>query len=293
MKTYPHPSRKLLACLSLALLTAACADSEKKKPLTQVAAKVDGEEISIHQLNAVIAREGFAAGADSSEFNRRVLERLIDQQVLVSQAVDAKLDRDPNVLLRLDMARREILSQAYLDKQLAGLSQPTSGDVHSYYQNNPDLFSERRIYDLQEIRVQATPEIRKDLEQLVASDKSFEEMSRYIADRGVKYQIVEAVRPAEQLPLEVLPKLAELKDKETGLIENQGIYSLVHVRASKRAPITEATAKPAIEAYLTGVKRQRVVADEVKRMREGVKVEYLGMFAAAPAAATPVATAKQ
>ena len=135
--------------------------------------------------------------------------------------------------------------------------------------------------------------VRKDLEQLVASDKSFEEMSRYIADRGVKYQIVEAVRPAEQLPLEVLPKLAELKDKETGLIENQGIYSLVHVRASKRAPITEATAKPAIEAYLTGVKRQRVVADEVKRMREGVKVEYLGMFAAAPAAATPVATAKQ
>ena len=285
MNTYPYPNRKLLACLALTLLTAACTDGEKKKPLTQVAAKVNGEEISIHQLNAVIAREGFAAGADSSDFNRRVLERLIDQQVLVSQAEEAKLDRDPNVLLRLDMARREILSQAFLDKQLAGLSQPTPGDVHTYYQSNPDLFSERRIYDLQEIRVQATPEIRKDLEQLAESHKSFEEMSRYIADRGMKYQIVEAVRPAEQLPLEVLPKLAELKDKETGLIESQGVYSLVHVRSSKRAPITEATAKPAIEAYLTGVKRQKVVADEVKRMREGVKVEYLGMFAGAPVAA--------
>lgn len=280
MNTYPQRNLKLAACLALAFLTTACADGEKKRPLTQVAAKVDGEEISIHQLNAVIAREGFAA-TDGSELNRRVLERLIDQQVLVNQAVEAKLDRDPNVLLRMDMARREILSQAFLDKQLAGLEQPVSGDVHVYYQNNPDLFAERRIYDLQEIRVQATPEIKKDLEQLLESRKSFEEMSRYIADRGVKYQIVEAVRPAEQVPLEVLPRLAELKDKETGLIESHGTYSLVHVRASKRAPITEATAKPAIEAYLTGVKRQKVVADEVKRMREGVKVEYLGMFAGA------------
>lgn len=280
MNIYPRRKLKLAACLLLALLTAACADSEKKRPLTQVAAKVDGEEISIHQLNAVIAREGFA-GAEGDELNRRVLERLIDQQVLVSQAVEAKLDRDPNVLLRMDMARREILSQAYLDKQLAGLGQPTPGDVHAYYQAHPGLFSERRIYDLQEIRVQATPEIRKELEQLVESRKSFEEMSRYIVDRGVKYQLVEAVRPAEQLPLEVLPRLAELKDREIGLIESGGIYSLVHVRSSKRAPITEATAKPAIEAYLAGVKRQKVAVDEIKRMREGAKVEYLGMFAGA------------
>lgn len=280
MNTYPQRNLKLAACLALAFLTTACADGEKKRPLTQVAAKVDGEEISIHQLNAVIAREGFAA-ADGSELNRHVLERLIDQQVLVSQAVEAKLDRDPNVLLRMDMARREILSQAFLDKQLAGLDLPASGDVHTYYQDNPDLFAERRIYDLQEIRVQATPEIKKELEQLVESRKSFDEMRRYIADRGVKYQLVEAVRPAEQVPLEVLPRLAELKDKETGLIESQGTYSLVHVRASKRAPITEATAKPAIEAYLTGVKRQKVVAEEVKRRREDVKVEYLGMFAEA------------
>lgn len=287
MTTYPKRNLKLAACLGLALLMAACADSEKKRPLTQVAAKVDGEEISIHQLNAVIAREGFA-GTEGGELNRRVLERLIDQQVLVSQAVEAKLDRDPNVLLRMDLARREILSQAYLEKQLAGLSQPAPGDVHAYYQANPALFAERRIYDLQEIRVQATPEIKKDLEQLVESHRSFDEMRRYIADRGVKYQIVEAVRPAEQLPLEVLPRLAELKDKEIGLIESEGLYSLVHVRSSRRAPITEATAKPAIEAYLAGIKRQKVVAEEVKRMREGAKVEYLGMFAEAP-----TTTAKQ
>lgn len=262
----------------LALLLSGCEDRDAKKPVTQVAAKVDGEEISIHQLNAVMAREG-ASGADTQQLSRKALERLIDQQVLVNQAIEAKLDRDPNVLLKLDMARREILSQAYMEKQLAGLSKPTGDDIKKYYADNPELFAERRIFDLQEIRMQAKPEIRKGLEQMASEHRSFEEMVKYVADQGAEYKVLEAVRPAEQIPMSLLPSLAKLKDKESGFFDNQETYSLVYVRNSKKVPVSEAKARPVIESFLITQKRQKVVTDEVKAMRGNAKVEYMGMFA--------------
>lgn len=264
--------------IALVLLLSACGDKAEKKPVTQVAAKVDGQEISIHQLNAIMAREGLS-GADAKQLSHKALERLIDQQVLVNQAVDAKLDRDPTVLLKLDMARREILSQAYMEKQLAGLSKPSQDDIRKYYAEHPALFAERRIFDLQEIKVQAKPEIKQELEQMASEHRSFDEMVKYVAGRNAEYRVVEAVRPAEQIPMSLLPELAKLKDKESGFFDNQETYSLVHVRSSKKAPVSEAKAQPIIEAFLTNQKRQKIVAEEVKSMRGNSKVEYMGMFA--------------
>jgi EpsD family peptidyl-prolyl cis-trans isomerase len=271
----------------LAMLLSGCGDEAgKKKPLTQVAAKVDGEEISIHQVNSIMSREGMPS-LGTQELSQQVLERLIDQQALVNRAIDEKLDRDPNVLLKIDMARREILGQAYLEKHLTGLSKPTAGDIRKYYVDNPYLFSERKIFDLQEIRMQATPAIKGDLEQMASEQRSFDEMLKYVAGRGVQYRVVDAVKPAEQIPLNLLPSLAKLGDKETGFFDNKDTYSLVYVRASKKAPITEAKAQPVIESFLMTQKKQKVVAEEVKRIRTASKVEYLGAFTEAKTTAVP------
>ena len=254
--------------------------------MTQVAAKVDGEEISIHQVNSILSRQK-VPGRDTQELSQQVLERLIDQQLLVNRAVDSKLDRDPNVLLRLEMARREILSQAYLEKQLAGLSEPTAGEIRKYYTDHPYLFSERKIFDLQEIRMQATPTIKDDLVRMAGEQKSFEEVLKFVADHGVKYKVMEAVRPAEQVPQDILPALAKQSDKTPGFFDNQDSYSMVYVRASKKAPVTEAKAQPVIQTFLSNQKKQKIASDEVKRIRETAKVEYVGAFSEAKATQTP------
>lgn len=272
--------------LVVLVLLSGCGDEDKKKPLTQVAAKVDGEEISIHQINSIIARQN-TPGRDTQALGQQVLERLIDQQVLVNRAVDAKMDRDPAVLLRIEMARRDILSQAYLEKQLAGLSAPTAGEIRKYYVDNPELFAERKIFDLQEIRMQATPAIKDDLVRMASEQKSFEEVLKFVADRGVKYKVMEAVRPAEQVPQELLPALAKQTDKTPGFFDNKDTYSMVYVRASKKAPVPEAKAQPVIEAFLSNQKRQKITAEEIKRIRETAKVEYMGAFSEAKATQTP------
>src|SRR5689334_6942520 len=107
------PKGMLCGC-AFAMLLCACDAVETKKSLTQVAAKVNGEEISIHQINAVLSRVQGAASATPNQMRREVLDKLIDQQVLYAQAAEKKFDRDPKVMILIDAAKREIVARAYM-----------------------------------------------------------------------------------------------------------------------------------------------------------------------------------
>src|SRR5204862_383963 len=105
----------LLALLAL-LALGACGKGDGKKPATQVAAKVNSEEISVHQVNRVIER---LARADPGRATPgQVLERIIDEELLVQKAREAKLDRDPRVVQAIQDSQRHILVQAYVDKAI-------------------------------------------------------------------------------------------------------------------------------------------------------------------------------
>ena len=85
----------ILLVPSVALGIAGCGnkDAEKPKPATQIAAKVNSGEISVHQLNYVLTRTP-GAGAVSPEtapkLRREVLDRLVDQELAVEKAIEKK-----------------------------------------------------------------------------------------------------------------------------------------------------------------------------------------------------------
>src|SRR4051812_48453470 len=113
--------RRPLGALALALAVAAtllvgCGDKKKDKAATQTAAKVNKEEITVHQINFLLAQQRALPPEQAASANRAVLERLIDQELTLQKASDQKLDRDPRVVQQLEAARREIISRAYLEK---------------------------------------------------------------------------------------------------------------------------------------------------------------------------------
>jgi EpsD family peptidyl-prolyl cis-trans isomerase len=119
-------------------------DSKPGAQATQAAARVDGSEISIHQINFALSQ---LQGADASQAERagkEILERLIEQQLLVSKAVGAKLDREPRVMQAIEESRRQILAQAYLEKTMAGAAMSSAEDVAKFYKDRPELFAQRR-----------------------------------------------------------------------------------------------------------------------------------------------------
>lgn len=265
--------------VAAAIVLSGCGDGKEKKAATQVAAKVNSSEISVHQINAVLAKAQGIPPEAAARVRQEILDKLIDQQLIFDQAVEKKLDRNPEVMMSIEAAKREIVARAYLDQVIAALPKPTDEEVSKYYAANPDLFSRRRVYTLQEITVEPKLEILDDLKQMVAGGKSLDEIANWLKAKGVRLQAGGGTRAAEQIPLEILPKLAQLKDGQAGVIEGSQSFLVVRVASSQAVPVDEAEAKARIQQFLYNQRVQQAAGDEVKKLKAAAKIELQGDFA--------------
>ncbi|AKJ27906.1 peptidylprolyl isomerase [Caldimonas brevitalea] len=267
----------------VSVLLAACGE-EKDKPASQVAAKVNKTEISVHQINHMLQRQPGLKPEQAEGASRTVLERLIDQQLAVQKAEEMKLDRDPRVVQAMDAAKREILSRVYLEKVAEAASKPSPEEVRSYYQAKPALFSQRRVYNLQEIAIQTDKAQLPVLQEQLKSAKSTGEFLEYLKANNIKFGVNQAARAAEQLPLNMLDAFHQMKDGQAMMVPTEnGVQAIVLV-ASREMPVDEIKARPAIEQFILNERKRKVVEDEIKALRKNAEIQYVGKFAqAAPA----------
>jgi EpsD family peptidyl-prolyl cis-trans isomerase len=279
----------LLVVLLAALLLAACG-GKKDKTSTQAAARVNKDEITVHQVNFVLQQQRGLQASQAQVAGKQALERLIDQQLAVQRAEELKLDRDPRVVQSIEAARREILARSYAEKVGETAAKPGAEEVKAYYDANPALFSQRRIYSLQELQIEAPADQVPVLREKLQGAKNLAEFVDYLRANEIKFSGSQAVRAAEQLPLASLGALAQLKDGQALLTPTATGASVVMLAGSRSQPVDEARARPAIEQFLLNDRRRDLVSKDMKAMRAAATVEYLGKFAEA-AASAPVAAA--
>jgi hypothetical protein len=138
--------RHRLLVLCVAAAVPACERATAERAPGPLAAKVNGIEISVRQV-----RSASGAPVLGPSTMGQALEKVIERELLVQQAIRSGIDRDPQVVEAVDNARRQILAQAYIDKVAAG-GGVSREEVHAFYAQNPALFAERRIYRLRETR---------------------------------------------------------------------------------------------------------------------------------------------
>jgi EpsD family peptidyl-prolyl cis-trans isomerase len=284
-----------VALLSAAALLAGCGD-KKEKGASQTAAKVNKDEITVHQINFVLQQQRGLRPEQADVASKQILERLIDQQLALQKADDQKLDRDPRVVQQLEAARREILARAYVEKVGEAAPKPTPEEIKKYYDEKPALFSQRRIYNLQEIIVEAKPEQVAELREKLSGAKNINEFVEYLKTKEFKFAGNQAVRSAEQLPLQSLDAFGRMKDGQAMLLPNPNGVQVVVVAGTRSQPLSEDQARPIIEQYLLNERKRKLAEDDIKGLRSAAKIEYVGKFgegaASAPAASTaPAASA--
>jgi EpsD family peptidyl-prolyl cis-trans isomerase len=298
--THNKTSHALIAASMLALALTGCGDKEggdEKKAETQVAAKVNDTEITVHQINHVVSRLGNVPADKAQEASNQVLRGLVDQELLVQAAAADKLDRDPTVVQSIEAARKQLLAQAYIERK-AGSYKPADAEVQDYYAKHPEMFSERRIYQLQEIAIQAKPENAEAIRANLTQSKTLQDFAAWLKSQNIPYRAGGGVKPAEQIPAEILPRLHQLKDGQALTVNAPGGIVVMLVTASRSQPVTAEHAKASIEQIMVRKQREETVKAEVKRLKDAGKIEYVGAFvdagkepAAAPAAPEAAAPA--
>ncbi len=279
----------LIALAATLVLLAGCGDKKKEASASQTAAKVNKEEITVHQINFVLQQQRGLQPEQTEAAGKQILERLIDQELAVQKAEELKLDRDPRVVQQMEAAKREIIARAYVEKTGEAVSKPTDADIKAYYDAKPALFSARRIYSLQEIVIEAKPEQLPTLREQLGASKSINDFVEFLKANGYRFSGNQAVRPAEQLPLNLLDTFAKLNDGQAVLLPSAAGAQVVLLAGSRSEPVDEARAKPAIEQFLLNDAKRKLVESDIKALRAVAKIEYEGKFAPTPAGAASAA----
>lgn len=280
------------ALVAAALLAGCGGDKEGEKGASQAAAKVNGEELTVHQINLMLERQPGLRPEMADAAGRQILEGLIDQQLAVEKAVEDKLDRDPKIVQLLDAQRRATLAQAYIQKAAAaGVPTPSADEVRKYFDSKPALFSERRVYMLQEFTIAGEAEATKALQAKLEAAGSPQAFVETLKDSGLKFVVNQVTQPAENIPLNLVDRIGALKDGQALYQQGNGGMKAILVAASRSQPLTFEQAKPLIERFLGETRRNEWMQKHIKDMRAAAKIEYVGKFAEKPAAAASGASA--
>ncbi len=281
----------LLPVVLAAVLATGCGDKGSSEgKATQAAARVNGSEITVHQINQVLERQQGLRPEQAEAASRNILEGLIDQQLAVDKAEEQKLDRDPQVMQLLEATRRNILARTYIERAaVAGAGTPGGDEIRKYFDEKPALFSQRKLYALQEFTIPATPEQTKATIEVLKKARTPAEYAETLKAAGLKFTTQQVTQAAEGLPLAIVDQLAKVNDGEALFITAKDGFKAVLVIASRPQPVSFDQAKPAIEQFLTAERRRQFAQKEVKAMREAAKIEYLGKFAEKPASGAAAA----
>lgn len=273
--------RGLSLCLILGIMLSITACGNKEKKAGQALVRVNGEEITILQVNDELKRAGVRP-EQQEVATKQLLESLIDRQLVLAEAMRNEVDRTTGVVQAIERAKAQIIAQAYLKSLDSKVTKPTPAEIDDYYQKHPEYFSQRKQYDVQQLVI-ATKDFSNDLRGVVDSAKSLDTVVAWMDSHNVRHVSGQLSRAATDLPEQMVAKLKEMQKGQIFIV-NEGENSMINLISSiKINPISAKDAAAQIDQYLTNKKVGELAKAEITHLRAAAKIEYLN--ASAPVAA--------
>lgn len=278
----------VLALVSVAGLSA-CGNKEKKAG--QALVRVNGEEITVLQVNDELKRAGVRAEQQAAA-TKQLLESLIDRQLIMEEAVRNKIDRTPEVMRSIELAKAQIIAQAYLQSITSKSSKPSAAEVDDYFQKHPEYFTQRKQFAMQQLVV-SNGDFNSELSSVIDAAKSLDEVAAWLDRSNVRYARGQLSRNATDVPPEMGAKLLDMPKGQLFIVKEGGNSLINALVAVKDNPVTAKDAAPQIEQYLINKKNKELLDAEVAHLRSAAKIEYLNTpepnaVSGKPAAPSPV-----
>ncbi len=274
----------------LAVAVIALTACSKTPSQARVAARVNGEAISVPEFQMTMSRVSQAAEKPAPA---AVMESLIDRKLFAQKAHALKYDEEPVVAILVDEAKEDVLAQAYI-ANLARWSRDEDSAVQTFYEENRKLFEKRRIYRVIEVAVATPPERAPELTQRVAQAHDLYPIIAWLKAEGLPYNLGAVARASEQLAPALLSRLDSMREGEIAIAETSGGFSILQLLQSDPAPLTREAAAPMIEQVLRARKRAQVTEQERKYLRSKAVIDYVvdlgGQRARQAKSTTPAAT---
>ncbi len=275
-KTFITAVLVVFAAAFLAACSQKAGQESKAANAADVLAVVNGAEISADEFKQEAASlpQGAIQALQSSDKNRdKFLENLIDKELIVQKAKASGMDKDPDLIKRMQALEKSLLLSLYVKKEVLDKATVTDKDVQDYFNSHKaDLGSVR----ISHILVATQPEAQAALDKLKAGE-DFAKLAKQVSldtktknsggDLGfVKWQ---------QFGSSGLKDAAfKLKPGEVSdIVQSQFGYHIMKVTEKKPASAADFKAmQDDLKAMLTEKKKEELFDALVKSMKDSAKI---------------------
>ena len=150
------PRILLAAVLVSGLAVSGCGrggENQAAAPAGQLVAHVGNDVVTTQELENEFRLTNTPADKQKDpQAVKRVLGEIVARKYLVRQALDAKLDREPGVLLDILRSRELVLASAAISRTVGGkVSAISKAEIDKYIANNPAKFSNRQLMTVEQV----------------------------------------------------------------------------------------------------------------------------------------------
>ncbi len=252
-----------------------------KKPEGQIVAVVNGEEVSLSELNQELRGANVPEGADKKQIMRGLLQRVIDRRLLAQAAKEQGIDRDPEYLAMQRRANEELLVQMYSRKAASGIKVPDAAALDKFMTENPALFAQRTQLQLDQIVFDApkSPDVLKQFQQ----DKTLTAVRATAERLGLKVEAGKGALDTATLPPAVLKQIQALPPGEPFIVPAGNKIVVSVITGSKPVAMTPDQMRPIAVEALRGQQFGKIGEQRLKDARQKAKIDYQPGYEPPPA----------
>lgn len=260
-------------------------------PLGRPLARLNGTEV-LYLADAQAEQRRQPGSRESGDLLAKALARLADQVLAGQEAVRLGLWAGPSAALAAspDVAARanDRLqgAQRYAQHIAAATPAPSDAQVRTYHDTWPELFSQRKVYRLEQFVPEPGHLQVAGLALEPGSIQSPIRMAAFLAHHAVPFRRSTVTMAAESLPLASLRELARLPVGTGMALDLNGQPTALFVLEAQSRPVPFDVARPHIETFLHNQARRTAVDQAIQRLATAAKFEQFGPVQR-PASAAP------
>ena len=236
-----------------------CHSKTARAPSGQVVATVNGQEITQRELQVEMAGTTAATPAAQKAARQAALDRIVRRLILSNAAAEEGLDKEPNFAILYERARQALLIQLMESKVAASVPAPSNEEVTQFIQTNPNIFAERKLLDVDQIRA-PRPNDPKIIAKMVPL-KTLDEIAAFLTQNRITFQRGINVMDTVGQDPKVVNAVMALPPHEVFIVSSGNEIMMNQIRESRVQPFTG----PNATRYASGLLRQQHIREAVTK----------------------------
>ncbi|WP_162888092.1 SurA N-terminal domain-containing protein [Sphingomonas mesophila] len=256
----------------LSVAVAGCGDQGKAGPSGQVVAEVDGEEITLSELNSEMLANNLGKESEDPAVRQATVQRLIARKMLVKAAREAGLHKTSQFILSRQRAEENELAGMAQQEVMSKIEPPSREEALKFIKDNPAIFDNRKLMILEQIRF-PQPANANDVKFLERA-KSLNEVAELLKQAAIRYERTPTVFDTTSVARELADRIDSLPPGEVFIISTGQLVLASVIREKQPAAIP-------VEAriqYASQILQQRRVSEaiekQVAQLKSKAKISY-------------------